>query len=493
MGLIDTESLKSKAISGSIWSIIENFSTQIVQFVVGIILARILGPADYGIIAITGIFTAVSAAITDAGFEKTLIQRKFLSPVQISTIFYINILLGLLITILFAISAPAISLFFNEPKLVIVLQVVSLGILITSFGQTQQALLMKELEFKKISYAKIVSSLISGITGLVLAYSGYGVWALVYSGLVYQVIIVLFFWIQATWYPLLKFSFSSVKEMIPYGLNILASSIFFFINQQFNNFVIGKFYSKTELGLFSRGNKFPELAVGIIQSVILKMTLPLFAKLQDQKEQLAAAVKKTNKVIAFVTFPLLMLLLVKAEDITILLFTEKWRGSIIFLQVFCVVKLFEPFITVQRELLLSQGKAKLLLKIFIITSVLEMGLILFVIKFGILYVVLATFIGRLIQYITYIAINAKSFGANWFEEIKWFKPYILNTAFMVAGVLIIEYSFYYMDISLPLFLKLCVELLAGIGLYAFIALKLKLDEMALITAAWQMAVKKITK
>jgi O-antigen/teichoic acid export membrane protein len=188
-----------------------------------------------------------------------------------------------------------------------------------------------------------------------------------------------------------------------------------------------------------------------------------------------------------------MLLLVKAEDITILLFTEKWRGSIIFLQVFCVVKLFEPFITVQRELLLSQGKAKLLLKIFIITSVLEMGLILFVIKFGILYVVLATFIGRLIQYITYITINAKSFGANWFEEIKWFKPYILNTAFMVAGVLIIEYSFYYMDISLPLFLKLCVELLAGIGLYAFIALKLKLDEMALITAAWQMAVKKITK
>ena len=350
---IDTENLKYRALSGSIWTLLETFSTQIVQFIVSVILARLLGPKDYGLIALTGIFTAISVAITDAGFEKTLIQKKDLTSLQTTTIFYINVLLGLLITLIFIALAPFIAVFFNEPKLTLVLQVVSIGILITAFGQTQQALLIKELQLKKIFYAKIASSLTSAFIGLILAYNSFGVWALVYSGLSFQVVNVLFFWIQATWYPQFKFSITSVKTMIPYGMNILGSSIFFFLNQQFNNFIVGKFYTKIQLGLFNRGNKFPDLIVGIIQSVVLKMSLPLFAKLQTDPERLREIVKKTDKIIAFVSFPLLILLLVKAEDITIFLFSEKWRGSIVFLQLFCVVKLFEPFITVQRELLLS--------------------------------------------------------------------------------------------------------------------------------------------
>ena len=487
----DSENLKSKALSGSIWSLIETFSTQIVQFIVGVILARLLGPKDYGLIALTGIFTSISAAITDAGFEKTLVQKKDLTPLQITTIFYINILLGLLITLIFIGLAPFIAAFFNEPKLTLILQVVSSGILITAFGQTQQALLIKELQLKKISYAKIASSIASAVVGLVLAYNGFGVWALVFSGLSFQVVNVLFFWIQATWYPLLKFSLTSVKSMIPYGMNILASSIFFFLNQQFNNFIVGKFYTKAQLGLFNRGNKFPDLIVSVIQSVVLKMSLPLFAKLQDEPVRLREAVKKTDKVIAFVSFPLLILLLVKAEDITIFLFTEKWRGSIIFLQLFCVVKLFEPFITVQRELLLSQGKARLLLKIFVVTSSIEMALIFAVIKFDIIYVVLASLISRAGQYLTYLIISSKRLNANWVDEIKWLKPYILITAVMAGTVLLADYGLHLAGISVPLFLKLGVELLLGVVAYAYLAFKFKIDEVSLVNAAWAMVAKKI--
>ncbi|MGG9964365.1 lipopolysaccharide biosynthesis protein [Ferruginibacter sp. SUN106] len=489
----DTENLKSKALSGSIWSLIETFSTQIVQFIVGVILARLLGPGDYGLIALTGIFTAISAAITDAGFEKTLVQKKDLTDIQITTIFYINIFLGLFITVIFIGLAPFIAAFFNEPKLTLILQVVSTGILITAFGQTQQALLIKELQLKKISYAKIASSIVSAATGLLLAYNGFGVWALVFSGLSFQVTNVLFFWIQATWYPQLQFSFASVKSMIPYGMNILASSIFFFLNQQFNNFIVGKFYTKAQLGLFNRGNKFPELIVNIIQSVVLKMSLPLFAKLQDEPARLRDAVKKTDKIIAFVSFPLLILLLVKAEDVTIFLFTEKWRGSIIFLQLFCVVKLFEPFITVQRELLLSQGKAKLLLKIFVATSLIEMALIFAVIKFDILYVVFASLISRAGQYLTYLVIGSKRLEVNWFDEIKWLKPYILITAIMSGVVLATDYALHFSGISIPLFLKLGFELMLGVASYAWLAFKFKIDEVSLVNAAWMMVVKKIKK
>ena len=493
MQLVDSENLNSKALSGSIWSLVETFSTQIVQFIVGVILARLLGPKDYGLIALTGIFTSVSAAITDAGFEKTLVQKKDLTQIQITTIFYINIFLGLLITVVFICLAPFIAVFFSEPKLAPILQVVSTGILITAFGQTQQALLIKELQLKKISYSKIAGSIVSAVVGLILAYNGFGVWALVFSGLSYQVVNVLFFWIQATWYPQLKFSFSSVKSMTLYGMNILASSIFFFLNQQFNTFIVGKFCTKTQLGLFNRGSKFPDVVVSIIQSVVLKMSLPLFAKLQDEQDRLREAVKKTNKIIAFVSFPLLILLLIKADDITIFLFTEKWRGSIIFLQLFCVVKLFDPFITVQRELLLSQGRAKLLLKIFVATSIIEMGLIFLAIKFNILFVVVASLISRAGQYLTYITISSKRINANWFDEIKCLRPHILITAAMGGIVLLIDYSLYLSGISMPLFLKLGFELLVGFISYAFFAFKFKINEITLVYSVWHIILKKIVK
>ena len=161
----DKENLKSKAISGSIWSLVETFSVQIVQFIVGVVLARILEPKDYGLIALTGIFTSISAAITDGGFEKTLIQKKDISPIQISTIFYINVMLGAFMTLLLIVIAPFISTFFKAPALTPILQVISFGILLTSLAQTQQTLILKELQFKKISYIRIATSLIGGVTG----------------------------------------------------------------------------------------------------------------------------------------------------------------------------------------------------------------------------------------------------------------------------------------------------------------------------------------
>lgn len=485
----DKEDLKSKAIKGSVWSLIETFSLQIVQFTVGVVLARILEPKDFGLIALTGIFTSISAAITDGGFEKTIIQKKNLSPIQISTIFYINILLGALMTILLILLSPYISAFFNAPELTPILQVVSLSIFLTSLSQTQQTLLLKELNFKKISQIQIITSIIGGITGLAMALTGFGVWALVYSALVPQIIKVIFFWIKSSWYPIFKFSYSSIKTLVPYGLNILVSSIFFFMIQQFNVFIVGRFYSKTELGLFNRGNRFPELVIGILQNVVLKMTLPIFAKIQDDTSHLLEVVKKTNKIVAFVSLPLLMLLFIKAEDITIFLFTEKWRGSIIFLQLFCIVRIFEPFITIHRELLLSQGLSALLLKIFTITSLFEISLILWLIHYGILYLVLATFISRVITYLTYTIINSKRLGIQWTQELGWFPPYILLTAGMGLIVLMLQYVMLHFT-DTTLFWRIFMQLTIGIFSYGFLAYIFKVSEISYLNSFLKIASKK---
>ncbi len=487
----DTTDLKSKAISGSIWSLIETFSIQIVQFIVGVILARILEPKDYGLIALTGIFTSISAAITDGGFEKTLIQKKDLTNTQISTVFYINMMLGTLMTLLLIFISPYISDFFKAPALKPVLQVTSLTIFLTSLIQTQQTLILKELRFKIISRVQIITSILGGITGLILAIKGFGVWALVYSALVPQIFKVFFFWFRSSWYPQLKFSFSSVKPLIPYGVNILASSIFFFVIQQFNVFIVGRYYTKEELGLFNRGNKFPDLIISILQSVVLKMSLPLFAKLQDQPAQLLQVVKKTNKIVAFVSFPLLMLLLIKAHDITIFLFTEKWSGSIIFLQFFCIVKIFEPFIGIHRELLLARGMARMLLKIFIVTSLFEICLIFLVIKFGIFYLVLATFISRLGQYLTYTIINSKRLGNLWTKELQWFSPYLLITLIMSAAVLLSEYVIVHFNIHILLIVKISFQLILGIFIYIYFASIFKLDELSLVNSIVSTALQKV--
>lgn len=480
---VDLQELKSKAVTGSIWAIIEKFSLQIVQFVVGVILARLLEPKDYGLIALTGIFTSISAAITDGGFEKTLIQKRDLSPIQINTVFYVNIFLGALMALLLILFAPSIAGFFNAPKLVPVLRVVSVGLFITSFGQTQRTLLMKELHFKKISYAQITSSAIGGIAGVTLAYNGAGVWALVFSGLTSQLVMLSFFWIRSSWYPKFQFSYGSIKQMLPYGYNILFSSLVFFSIQQFNTFIVGKCYSKADLGLFNRGSRFPELVTGIIESVILKMSFPLFAKLQDDKDQLIRVLQKTVRLAAFISFPLLATLLIDARDITLVLFTQKWLGSVIFLEAFCLVKLLHPFVAIYREVILARGKAYLLTRILVVTTSVEVLLVLFLIKYGIFYVIVASFASIVMQYIIYIFFVGTTLPLRWYTHLNWLKPYFLNALFLILITVVLERIL--SGFAGYMVLKLSIKIFVGLLSYISMAYVFKFDEFAYFKLVFQ--------
>lgn len=478
--MAENKDLKSKAIKGSLWSLMETFSMQVVQFFVSIVLARILDPRDYGLIAITGIFTAISAAITDGGFEKTIIRQKDITETQVSTVFYINLGLGIFMTLTMMLFAPLIAKFFKDDALIPLLRVVSISITLTALGQIQQILLMKELQFKKISFARITASWVSGISGVTFALNGFGVWSLVFSSLSYQVVILMFYWIRSSWYPKLLFSYSSVRPVIPYGLNVLFSSIFYFVIQQFNNFVVGRSYSKEQLGLFNRGNRFPELISSVIQKVVLRMSMPVFSKLQDDPAQLTNAVTKSSKIIAFISFPLLFFIMIKAEDITIFLFTAKWSGSIIFMHFFCIIKLFEPFIAIQRELILAKGNSKLLLRIFIFTSLFEILLTLFLIRFGILYVVFSTIIARIVQFITYTKFNPANNGWRSLADYRWAGPYFLMTCAMALTVLGIEAAIHFAHVNLPLVVKLVVEFGMGGLVYLLLAYKIRVDEVDMI-------------
>ncbi len=479
----DFKDLKSKAVTASLWAIIEKFSLQIVQFVVSVILARILDPKDYGLIALTGIFTALSGAIIDGGFEKTLIRSKTLSSLQVNSVFYVNLAMGCMLTTLLILGAGSIAHFFHTPKLAPVLRIVALGLPLSALTQVQRVLLMKELRYRKISISQIVSSLAGGITGIAMAYSGMGVWALVGSTLVFQTVTLFFMWYRSDWYPGLRFSYACIKDMLPYGSRILISSVLFFLMLQFNTFIVGKLYSETDLGFFNRGGRLPDLLVSLIQSIVLKLAFPLFAKVRDEKAQLGELLRRTTQLVAFICFPLLALLFVNAGDITIVLFTAKWMPSVIFMELFCFITLLEPFVVIYREMILAKGHAKLMMRIFLATSAVEITLVLFLARYGIMYVVVASIVGKTLQYLIYLLYSSRLSEIPWKKMLGWIGPYLGGAA--VMGLLVKGISFLLAHAHIPAVPRLAIELSSGLLIFAVIARLLKLNELAFFNILYQ--------
>ncbi|HVS97230.1 MAG TPA: lipopolysaccharide biosynthesis protein [Puia sp.] len=487
--MADFQDLKSKAVTASLWAIVEKFSLQIVQFIVSVILARILEPKDYGLIALTAIFTTLSGAIIDGGFEKTLIRAKVLQPIQVTSVFYVNLFLGCVLTAILLVTARPIALFFKAPALAPVLQVVSLGLPVNALTQVQRVLLMKELRFRKISIAQIISSMAGGVTGIAMACNGMGVWALVGSLLVFQVVTLVIFWIRSDWYPSLSFSYSSIKDMLPYGSRILVVSLLFFLMQQFNTFIVGKLYSKSDLGYFNRGGRLPDLLVSLVQSIVLKLAFPLFAKVRDEKAQLEELLRRTTQLVAFIVFPLLALMLVNAFDITLVIFTAKWLPSVIFLELFCFITLLEPFVVIYRELILAKGNARLLMRIFLATSAAEIALVLLLAKDGIFYVVIASIISKTIQYGVYLGVSSRQAAISWRRMLAWIGPYTGVSALM--GLAVKGIAWMLSRTTMPPIAGLAIKLTAGIVIYLLLARVFRLNELSFIRTLLGRAQKKI--
>jgi O-antigen/teichoic acid export membrane protein len=476
--MADFQDLKSKAVTASLWAIVEKFSLQIVQFVVSVVLARLLEPKDYGLIALTGIFTALSAAIIDGGFEKTLIRAKTLEPVQIDSVFYVNLGMGLALMGLFWITAGPIGEFFHQPGLAPVLRIVAITLPLSGFTLVQRVLLMKELRFKKISLAQIVSSTAGGIVGVTMAFAGAGVWALVGSLLTAQIVTLVIYWARSDWYPKLEFSYSAIKEMLPFGTRIMFISILFFLMLQFNNFIVGKFYTETDLGFYNRGGRLPDLVVALIQSIVLKLAFPLFSKVRDEKDQLEEVLRRTIQLVAFICFPLLALLFVNARDITLVLFTAKWLPSVIFMELVIFIDLLEPFVAVYRELIMAKGHAKLMMRIFLLTSAGEIVLVLFLARYGVLYVVVASIISKTAQYLVYLGYSSRLSGISWKRDLRWIAPYSLIAG--ATGISVKALALALNGTALPPVAALFIKLASGAAIYFVLCRVVKLREMEML-------------
>lgn len=333
-------SLGHKAASGAVWASIDRFGTMGVSFIVNLVLARLLMPADFGIVGMLVIFIAVSQTLIDSGFSTALIQKKAPTQIDFSTIFYWNIVLAAVLYVILFVSASYIADFYRMPLMCPVLRVIGISLILSGINSVQLTRLRKSLSFKTIAVSNLVSAVASGFIAIGLAYRGFGVWSLVVMQIASGIINVAILAIVTRWHPSCVFSFESFKELFSFGGFILAANVLQTICQNFQCVIIGRKFSAVEMGYFSQASKLDQVTSYSLPQVIVQVMYPVYSSIQDDRQRLQSVLQMNMRVISFVVFPLLGLLLLVAESIIVGLYGEKWIESVPYFRILCVGGLF---------------------------------------------------------------------------------------------------------------------------------------------------------
>lgn len=359
---MESNSLKQKAINGVMWTTIQRFSSVFVGFVSGIILARLLTPYDYGCIGMLTIFMVFSSVFIDAGFGTALIQKKRPTQDDYSTVFFWNLGISIVIYFILFFSAPFIARFYRTPILCSVLRVQGLVLIINAFLTIQTNQLNKQFKFKKIAITNIFTSVIALTTTIYLAYTGWGVWALVTNNILLALVPAIVYWLTNKWYPKLVFSIQSFKELFSFGFYMLLTQLLGKIVGNIQGLLIGRVYNPELMGYYSKANSTEQLVTKTISDVVMQVTFPLYSELQDSKEMMILALKKIVSSIAFLTYPLLFLLILLARPIFILLYSDKWVESIPYFQILCFAGLALCLHGANSQAVIAIGKSKEMFK-----------------------------------------------------------------------------------------------------------------------------------
>lgn len=417
--------LVNKTVSSVKWTATEKFSTQVINFIVSLVIARILSPSDYGVIGMLTIFLSVADAFIDCGFSNALIQKIDRTETDFSTVFHFNMGVSIFCYAILFFSAPWIADFFNTPILTDVTRVVSLNLVVSAFSSVQTAQLTIRLDFRKLARVGVISSLSSGIIGIITAYMGWGVWALVISTLGSRFIRSIMLWSSTHWHPRLIFSVASFKQLFSFGGNYLLANLLSQVYFNMSGVIIGKSYTPKDLGYYSRGESFSKLLSSNLTSILQKVTFPILSEIQNDSERLIGAYRKYIKVTSLVIFFLMTLLAVLAKPLILLLLTEKWYDAILYLQIFCFVMMFDHLCSINLNLLQVKGRTDLLLKLEIIKRIISFAILFASIPFGILAICLSKVIYSQFAVFINTYYTGKLFGLGYIEQFKDYSKYLL--------------------------------------------------------------------
>jgi len=449
-------SLKQKTISGLIWSFIDSIAGQGISFIVGIILARLLSPKEFGLIGMLTIFIAISQSFIDSGFRQALIRKQDCTQTDYSTVFYFNIAVGVAFYILLFAFANSISNFFHEPVLKELIKVLGLALIINSFTMIQSTLLTKRIDFKLQAKISIIASLISGIISIYMAYTGLGVWSLVALTLIKYATNSILLWYWNKWKPALLFSKKSFKELFSFGSNLLVSGLIDTIYRNIYYVIIGKYFTAVELGYYTRAEQFKSLPSANLQSIIGRVSYPVLSTIQADAPRLKETYKKIIRSTMLVTFVLMLGMAAIAKPMILTLIGEKWEPCVIYLQMLCFVGMFYPLHALNLNMLNVQGRSDLFLRLEIIKKVLAVPVIVIAIFWGIKAMILGMIFLSLIAYYLNSYWSGRLIGYSFLEQIKDILPSFILAATMSTIVFIEGLLFSLTPLSL-----LIIQLITG--------------------------------
>lgn len=466
------ESLQKKAFWGMIWSGTGNSTLHIIGFVVGIQLARILSPSDYGLVGMLSIFTALAGCIIDSGMGNALIRKTNRTEVDCATVYFFSIATAILLYIILFVAAPFIADFYNQPPLCTLTRVIALTLVIGPLAGVHWTKLNIDMQFKKTSGITVASAIVGGVVGVTSAYMGCGVWALVYMQLASSIFRVLFTWHIVRWTPLLIFSYQSFQELFGFGFKLLASSI---LDHTYNNIrplLIGKIYTGADLGYFTRASQYAALPATTATNVLGGVTYPLLCKLQHDDDILREKYRQLIRLSAFVVFPLLIGLAAAASPCIVVLITEKWLPCVLLLQILCFSLMWYPVHVLNLNLLQVKGRSDLFLKLEIIKKI--VGVIVLIITVPIS--VTAMCYGTVVTSIISLALNTyytgKLIQVGFFRQMGDLLPTLLLTLTMGAVVwCIVTY------LPLTPVVQLIVGIPAGVLIYVGGAVLFRMTEL----------------
>ena len=378
------ESLRHTTVKGLSWTFAKNLSLQLFGFVQGIILARLLNPSDYGLIAMTQIFFSISACFIDSGFTSALIRKKDRTEMDYSTVFLSNVFLTLFFASLLVVCAPLIANFYHEPILTKIVRANAILLVLNSLNATQGTRMSINLDFKSKSIIGVIVNVTVGIACIICAYCGLGVWSLIYPNYIAPFLYLVLYWHYQHWRPKLQFSWIVWKEHFSFGSKLLASSL---INEVFKNIyslIIGKAYSATDLGFYSKADGYAKLPTNTINGVIRQVTYPILSSVQNDEEALKKAYRRLIRVSGFIVFPIMFGLAALSEPLVIVLIKQKWASSIPYLRILCFAHILWPIQSLNLNLLYVKGRSDLVLKLEIVKKALMLMVVLCAIPFGII-------------------------------------------------------------------------------------------------------------
>ena len=465
-----TESLKNKAVKGVGWSFIDNLSSSGITFLVGLVLARLLTPSEYGIMAILTIFIAVSNSIVDSGFSNALIRKTDARRVDYNTVFLFNLLVsGLLYVVLF-LAAPAISRFFKEPLLVEVMRVIGWVLVINALAIIPRTLFVKEVNFKTQTKVSLIASISSGVIGIGMAWTGLGVWSLVGQQLSRQLLNTLFLWIYCTWRPAWEFSMQSFKELFGFGSKILLSGLLNTIFNEIYSLVIGRCYTSAQLGQYTRANQFNQIFSSNLTTVIQRVSYPVLSSIQDESERLREAYRKVIKSTMLISFACMLGLAAVARPLILILIGEKWLPAVGFLQIICFSGMFYPLHAINLNILQVKGRSDLFLRLEIIKKIIAVGPLVLGVLYSIEYMLWGSVCTSLIAYFLNSYYSADLINYPTKEQIKDILPTFLVSFVTAAAMWSLTL------LSLSNWLLLPLQCLLGIALAVLIYECLHLPE-----------------